>query len=356
MDSLLYRCDCPAPSPAGQKTSLPAQDQIAIDLHCHLVTPQVARLVAGRPEMATFQEQMRRVIGERSMRANIAMERGVAELSANVDLRLREMDRFGIAIQVLSPAPGQYHYWADETLAATLCDVQNAHIADICARWPDRFLAFGAIALQHPKTAIRQMRACMAAGFKGVEISSNIAGRDLSDPAFAEFWSAAAELGAVVFIHPLGSTLGDRLDTHYLSNIIGQPLETTIALSKLIVAGLWDRLPGIKVLAAHGGGYLPNYAGRLDHAYQVRPEARTCSLPPSDYLGRPWYDTVVHSPDVLASLIARVGIDRVVVGSDFPYDMGEYRLESLLDGIPGLDAHGRESILRENARSLLGLD
>lgn len=356
MDGSFYRCGCPSPLPTGQETASSAPDHAAIDLHCHLVTPQVAELIVGRPEIATLQEQMWRIVGEPSMHTTIAMESSVADLSANVSLRLREMDRFGIAIQVLSPAPGQYHYWADEALAAILCEVQNAHIADVCARWPDRFLAFGAIAMQHPDLAVRQMRTCMEAGFKGVEISSNVAGRDLSDPAFAKFWSAAAELGAVVFIHPLGSTLGDRLNTHYLANVIGQPLETTIALSKLIVAGLWDRFPEIKVLAAHGGGYLPQYAGRLDHAYQVRPEARTCSLRPSDYLSRLWYDTVAHSPDVLASLIARVGIDRIVVGSDFPYDMGEYRLGSLLDGISGLDTRGRDKILRENARSLLGLD
>ena len=168
-------------------------------------------------------------------------------------------------------------------------------------------------------------------------------------------WEAAEDQGAVVFIHPFGCQFGDRLHDHYLGNVIGQPLESTIAVSKLILGGVLDRYPQLKIYVAHGGGYLPFYPGRLDRAWKVRPEARTCKELPSTYLNRIWYDTVVHSAELLTTLVSCVGADRVMLGTDYPYDMGIENPLELLEKAPDLETHQRSAIAGENARSLLGI-
>lgn len=272
-----------------------------------------------------------------------------------VEERLRDMDTQGVAIQVLSPAPTQYHYWADKSLASRIVDIQNDQLASICEKYPGRFLAFGAIAMQHPDLAARQLRQIMAAGFKGVEISTRISTLELSHPSFEPVWQAAEETGAVIFIHPLGTSLGKRAAPFYLTNIIGQPLETTIALSLIILSGVMDRHPALKLLAAHGGGYLPAYFGRLDHAAAVRGDIPKLTERPSVYLKRMWFDTVVHDPLILAHLAGVVGVDRILVGTDYPFDMGEYRTAELLDSVAMFSDIDRQRVLNGNARRMLGM-
>jgi aminocarboxymuconate-semialdehyde decarboxylase len=159
-------------------------------------------------------------------------------------------------------------------------------------------------------------------GLAGVEIGSHAPGRELSDPAYEPFWELAAETGAIVFLHPFGCTLDERLDRWYLSNSVGQPVENAVALSHLVFAGVLDRHPGLRIVAAHGGGYLPTHLGRADHAWRVRPDARSCAHPPSHYVRRLWFDSLVHDPSVLRELVRVAGPDRVLLGSDFPFDMG----------------------------------
>jgi aminocarboxymuconate-semialdehyde decarboxylase len=156
-----------------------------------------------------------------------------------------------------------------------------------------------------------------------VEISSHSPDRELSDPAYEPFWRRAEETGAVLFLHPFGCTLDERLDRWYLSNTVGQPTENAVALSHLIFSGVLDRHPGLSLIAAHGGGYLPTHIGRADHAWSVRADAGTdCAHLPSSYLKRLHFDSLVHDPHVLRALIAAAGADRVLLGSDFPFDMG----------------------------------
>jgi aminocarboxymuconate-semialdehyde decarboxylase len=186
-----------------------------------------------------------------------------------------------------------------------------------------------------------------------VEVATYVAGRELADPSLEPFWSTAAALDAVVFVHPWGCTLGERLSTAYLSNIVGNPVETTVALSRLIFSGLLDRYPGLKILAAHGGGYLPGYLGRGDHAWQVRPDSRTCAEPPSAYIRRLWFDALVYTPEGLRTLTAAAGADRVLLGTDYPFDMG---ISDPLDRLAaaGLPASASEAIRGGNAAALLG--
>ena len=185
---------------------------------------------------------------------------------------------------------------------------------------------------------------------RGVQISSASAGRDLSHPDLDPFWSIAESLGIVVFIHPWGGGFGDRLATAYLSDVVGQPAETAVALSHLVFGGVLDRFPGLVVCAAHGGGYFPLSLGRADHAYRVRPDCRTMLHRPSHYLSRLYFDSLVHSDDTLGRLVAAAGPERVLLGSDYPYDMGT---ADPLSGLDPLPPGARAAVAGGNARALL---
>jgi aminocarboxymuconate-semialdehyde decarboxylase len=191
-------------------------------------------------------------------------------------------------------------------------------------------------------------------GLRGVEIPTSAGGRELSDPALEPFWSEAEALGALVFIHPWGCSLGVRLNQHYLANVVGQPVETTLALSHVIFSGLLDRHPTLKLLAAHGGGYLPFYIGRSDQAWHVRPESHMSQRRPSEYLRRIFYDSLVFQPAALAVLVAQVGAGQVLLGTDFPFEMGISDPLAWLAEAPLGDA-GHELVRGANAARLLGL-
>jgi aminocarboxymuconate-semialdehyde decarboxylase len=328
----------------------------SIDLHAHLIVPEAENFVRQHPRWTRVDEMTRKFQGEDSYRYNLQQAAETLSKSTDIDLRLKEMDRMGVDIQVLSPSPAQYYLWAEPDLASTLAQMQNERIAEVCTARPDRFVGLGAVALQHPDLAVSQLGECMETyPFKGVEIASAYGGRDLSDSQFEPFWELAEKLGAVILIHPLGSTLGERTLPYYLSNIIGMPLDTTLALSHLIFSGVFDRYPQLKVCSVHGGGYFTENIGRFDHGYRQRPESRTMEHPPSEYLRRIYFDTVVFRPDILQGLINRAGIEQVVLGTDYPFDMGDYELDALLGSVPGLDAEGLKAIRSGNARRLLNL-
>lgn len=335
-----------------------AHRHFTIDLHAHLLTPAVEPLVADCPQKKAEPELMLRTQGAASVAHNVQkMLPAAFRRMTSLEERLRDMDAMGVDLQALSPSPNQYYYWAEPDLAREIVRVQNEHVAATCATHPDRFVGLGTVALQHPELSVEQLaHAVRALGLRGVEISTAVNGLDLDDPKFETFWAKADELGCVVFIHPLGTSLGERVNRHYLTNIVGQPLETTIALSSLIFGGVLDRHPGVKIVAAHGGGYLPAYIGRSDHGYRVRPEASGMPQAPSEYLKRIWFDTLVYSPAQLQALIAQVGVSQLVVGTDYAFDMGDYDVHDLLDRLPALDDDARAAICGENARRLLGID
>lgn len=331
--------------------------RLTIDLHCHALVPAVEALVAGTPQKAAEPDIMRKTMGEASVAHNNAsMLPAAGPRLTRVDQRLADMDAMGVDVQVLSPSPTQYYYWADVDLAREIVRVQNEAIAALCREHPTRFAGFGTVALQHPALACEQLdQAIKVLDLKGVEISTSVNGLELDDPSLRSFWARAEALGALVFIHPFGTTLGARTASHYLVNTIGQPLETTIALSRLIFGGVLDAYPGLKIIAAHGGGYLPTYVSRSDHAHAVRPEAAAdTKLKPSEHLKRIWFDSVVYDPMALRHLIDRVGVTQVVVGTDYPFDMGHYDMHGLVDATAGLSEEERAAILGGNAAKLIG--
>jgi aminocarboxymuconate-semialdehyde decarboxylase len=204
--------------------------------------------------------------------------------------------------------------------------------------------------------AAKELERCVKTlGFKGVQILTNIAGKELSDAAYAPFWKKAEELGALVVIHPNGFTEAKRLERFYFNNVIGNPLETTIALHYLIFDGVLERHPNLKILAVHGGGYLGAYCGRIDHAWGARSDSHgNLPKPPTTYLKKIYVDTVVFTPDQLAALVKTFGADHVLLGTDYPFDMADYDpIEHVV--ATGFDAAATAAIVGGNAKKLLGL-
>jgi aminocarboxymuconate-semialdehyde decarboxylase len=328
---------------------------ITVDLHAHALivrTDELARADAG---FGRELEQRARGDGEASSRHNLELfvRQYRAELT-ELPRRLAAMDAMGIDVQAVSLSPTQYHYWADPELARALVRAANEGLAELCASSGGRLVPLATVALQHPELAVEQLQhAVRELGARGVQISTRIAEHELDDPRFDPFWRCAEELAVVVFIHPLGCSLGPRLAQHYLSNVIGQPIETTIALSRLIWSGVLDRFPELRLCAAHGGGYLPYYLGRSEHAYRVRPESRLMQRSPREYLRRIWFDSLVYEPQALRQLVSEVGATQVVIGTDFPFDMGVRDPLERLEAVPDLSDAERAAIAGGNATSLL---
>ncbi|OIJ62662.1 amidohydrolase family protein [Streptomyces mangrovisoli] len=323
-----------------------------VDFHGHLAVPAADALLAGSAGLAAELAAEQRGHSAASMDVNRAQLVRLRHALTDVGARLAALDAMGVDVQVVSPMP-MHHYWADRDLAVRLTDTVNAAVAEHCAAAPGRLHGLGTLPLQHPETAVESLsRAVTGLRLYGVSVATSVDGRELADPAHDPVWRAAEELGAVVFVHPWGCSLAGRLATRYLGNTVGQPVETTVALSQLIFTGVLDRFPRLKLVAAHGGGYLPTYIGRSDHAWRVRPDARGCAEPPSAYLRRMWFDALVHSPRVLRHLVAEVGADRVVLGTDHPFDMGVDDPLAQLDEA-GFDAPQRAAIAGGNALALL---
>jgi len=328
-----------------------------VDMHAHIITPLVEKLVAECPQKKAERETRVLTTGARSVEHDIKvmMPHAMPALTS-FPVRLDDMDQMGVDIQVISPMPTQYYYWAEPDLAEQIVTLQNEHVAAACAQHPGRLVGLGTLSLQHPQLAVAQLEvAVRRLGLRGFQLSTAVNDLELSDPSLEPVWAKAQELGCVVFIHPMGCSLGERLAPAYLSKSVGQPVETAVALSHLIFGGVLDRHPSLKICAAHGGGYLPMNIGRSDHAFMVRPEARTMREAPSWYLRRIWFDTLVYSSDALRRLIDQVGVSQVVVGTGYPFDMGHYDVHALVGGTPGLDAAEQDAVLGGNAARLLQL-
>ncbi len=325
-----------------------------IDTHGHLLVPAANALAEGHPGEAADAAAELASFSARSVAVNQAQIRRVWPQLTAVERRLADLDAIGVDVQVVGPMP-MHRYWAGPALAGKLTTVINEAVAAHCAAGAGRLYGLGTLPLQHPVLAVRELeRAVGELGLKGVSVSTSVDGRELADPAFEPVWEAAAGLGAVVFIHPWGCSLGSRLGAHFLGNTFGQPAETALALSHLIFAGVLDRHPGLRLLAAHGGGFLPTYIGRSDHAWSQRPDARGCAAPPSSYLRRIWYDTLVYTPQALRHLVEVAGADKVVLGTDYPFDMGvtDPVERAAAAGLPAADL---TAILSGNAAALLSL-
>ncbi|MGM7669877.1 amidohydrolase family protein [Microbacterium sp. A93] len=325
-----------------------------IDVHAHVLLPSLhAEVVRRAPdEVAAAAALDDRRNGAASQQVSGPMVAARIPRLIEVTERLRVMDEQGVDRQWVSASPNHYYPWAPEELSVWACTEANRLIAEHVSVAPDRLSGLGLVPLQWPERTVELLEdAVLGRGLLGVEISSAAGDVELSDPRLEPFWARAAELGAPVFVHPFGCTLDERLDRFYLANTVGQPVENAVALSHLIFAGVLDRHPDLRLVAAHGGGYLPTAIGRSDHAWAVRPDAQGCAHPPSHYLRRIWFDTVVHGPRALRQLIEVAGASQVVMGSDYPFDMGSEDPAGFIRSA-GLDAQTEKDILGRNAVAL----
>lgn len=326
-----------------------------VDIHCHYLNPVVnqktAHLNAAQYDpTVTFANELTR-------KTNVAQMRDRAPKLMGIENRIADMDRMGVDIQAVSPAPYHYFYFTPPDEGAALAREVNEGIASLVAGHPDRFVGIGSVPLQNADLAVRELEyAVKKLGLRGVEINTNVNGLNLTDKSLGleKFFAKANELGTVVFMHPLGFTQADRLTNHYFNNVIGNPLDTTIAVSHLIFDGVVARHPKIKFIAAHGGGFIAHYWARMDHAWSARADCRTViKRKPSSYLEKFYFDTITFDPGMLRNLIDRYGADHVLLGTDYPYDMGEDDPRGLVASVKRLPADQRRQIEGLNAMRLL---
>ena len=282
-----------------------------------------------------------------------------ALLMSNTQDRIRAMDQQGIDVEALSINP--YWYTADRDVAKDLIRIQNETLAEICAATPERFVAFATVALQHPDLAVEQLQEGVKRyGLRGASLGGSVDGRELSDPAFHPFWAKAEQLGVLVFIHPQGTaeleSTGRLAGNGLLTNTIGNPLETTIALSHLIFEGTLDRFPGLKICAAHGGGFLPSYAARSDAVQTTFPQRMTGTLKkkPTEYIRQLYVDSIVFTPEALRHLAAETGPGQILMGTDYPFPWTSTSVDHIL-ATPGLSDADKIAMLGGTALALLGI-
>lgn len=342
----------PQSSPAVKRrqTSVGGRPARTIDIHAHCYV-DLSDLIGDRPEAKISNGGPRTFNGP------------FLSPTKEVDARLRYMDQHGIDIQAVSLAPA-YNYWADRDLASKIVARQNEQIAALCAAHPDRFVGLGGLALQHPDLAAEQVEhGVKQLGLRGFEIAGSVNGDELANPKFNPVWAKAEELGILLFLHPATFVEGLKRfqGNGFLPNVIGNPLETTVALTHLIFEGTLDRYPGLRICGAHGGGYLASYSGRTEHCAELSNRCKPVKKHPSEYFkGQLYCDSLVFTAEGLRHLIAEVGADHVLFGTDFPFDvndpfMGDPREADFIADVPGLVDADRRAILGENAAKLLGI-
>jgi aminocarboxymuconate-semialdehyde decarboxylase len=327
----------------------------AIDVHAHFFPERYLDLMArdGAP------------FGARVDRADpkgpviVLKESRTLPLEAtywDLDRRRRAMDRAGVAVHALSLTSPMV-YWADGDLGTRLAAAVNDAMSEAHRAFPDRFVGCATLPMQDPARALVELdRAAALPGIKGVYLGTNVNGRELSDPAFMPIYAACEAKRLPVLLHPLTVIGANRLGRFYLNNFLGNPFDTAVAAAHLVFGGVLDRFPKLEVCLPHAGGALPYLVGRLTHGQRVRPETRGVAKRPFDaYLRRFTYDTISHAPAALRYLVDLVGADRVMIGSDFCFDMGPARPREIVVRGLRLSARDRGRILTENARRLLHL-
>ncbi len=323
--------------PSGRRRAVVVGGRRAktIDVHAHCVIPEAYALLG------------RKVDDHRGP--------GIGEVG---ERRIREMDAQGIDMEALSINPAWYR--TERDVVTRVIKIQNERLAEFCARYPDRFVAFASVALQFPDLAVQQLvDGVKKLGLRGAAVGASVADDEFSDPKFHPFWAKAEELGVLIFIHPQSTPdLARRFKGNgWLANTIGNPLDTTIALSHLIFEGTLDRFPGLKICSAHGGGYLPSYAPRSDNSLRVAPDMDTgvkLKKKPTEYLRQMYYDTLVFTSEALRHLAAEVGSNRLVIGTDHPIPWQDKSIDHVLKA-PGFSDKERRAILGETAARLLGI-
>jgi aminocarboxymuconate-semialdehyde decarboxylase len=327
---------------------------LRIDVHSHVVPAEIIRAVERDPQ----RYQMR--IEEKNGKRRIVRDGGntfpVFEEFHDPAAKVAGMDRKGLDISIISPAPMVFFYWLDADAALDASRIINDGIARMAAAQPDRLKGMGTLPMQHPDAAVAELeRVVREHGFRAVELGTSVEDEQLADARFRPVLRRAQELKVFIFAHPYAFTPSCGLENYHLKNLIGNPLGTTIMAANLIFSGALDELKKLKICLAHGGGYVPYQIGRFAHGHKVRPEAREFTRKsPNDFLRRFYYDALIHDERALRYLIDLVGADRVAIGTDAPFDMGEEAPLQMIARVKGLTQADRDQIYSYTAMDLLG--
>jgi aminocarboxymuconate-semialdehyde decarboxylase len=326
---------------------------VQIDIHSHVIPDRIVAAIAANPKRFRA-----RVEGEGSAR-RIIHDQGYVyplfEEFRRVEAKIAAMDRKGIDVSVISPAPPMFYYWADADLALEVAGLVNDGVADMVGARPQRLRGMATVPMQHPDAAVAELeRVVRAYGFKAVEIGTSIEGAQLAEERFRPLLQRASELNVFVFAHPYYVGAKSGLESYYLTNLIGNPLDTTVMLANLMFSGRLDELPDLKIVLAHGGGFIPYQIGRLAHGHAVRSETNSISKSsPKDLLKRIYFDSLVFEPQALRYLIDLVGADHVCIGTDAPFDMADDNPKATIDAVPGITPLERQCVCCGTALKLL---
>ncbi len=347
----LKRAAKPAPT---VKRAARARKSTVIDFHCHMRVPEVVAFCKGHGPDASVPDHPNYTAEAKRLDAEWAQVHRMR--TGDMSTRLALMDAQGVDIQVLSPSGiSQYTLWADPQTSLKWERRLNDGLAEMVAKVPGRFVGLGSVPLHAPELAVKEMERCMGElGLRGIQIGSHAQVMELGDAKMKPFWAAAERLGAALFLHPAGIT-DKRFAPYHQWNSLGQPLEEAMGMASLWYEGVLDEFPALKICVAHGGGYLPYYAGRVDRNYMDKPYTRVhMTKSPSEYIKQNfYYDTSLYNLDLLEVLVERVGSSRIIMGSDYP--SGEDDPVGFVRRAKGLSAAGKEAILGGNAAKFLGL-
>ncbi|MCC6937856.1 MAG: amidohydrolase [Flavobacteriales bacterium] len=281
------------------------------------------------------------------------------EVQANCwdpQVRIGECDAQHVQVQVLSTVPVMFSYWAKPQDTLDLSMFLNDHIADIVRKWPTRFVGLGTLPMQEPEMAIKELERCKRIGLVGIQVGTHINGMNLGEPRLLQVFEACQELDMAVFVHPWDMMGTERMDKYWMPWLVGMPVETTTAIVSMIFSGLFERLPNLRVAFAHGGGSFPATLGRIEHGFLMRPDlcAVDNNVNPREYLGRFWIDSLVHDPAILKVVVDQFGANRVAMGTDYPFPLGELEPGQLINSMP-YDAATKEMLLSGAALQWLGV-
>lgn len=325
-----------------------------IDMHSHVIPKRIVDAIASDPQ--TFAAHTEGAGIHRRMVHDQGYVYPLFAEFSDPEAKIEAMDRKDIDISVISPAPPMFYYWADADLALKVARLVNDGVADMVARHPARLRGMASVPMQHPDAAIAELeRMVREYGFKAIEIGTSIEGAQLADRRFRPLLRRAAELGVFVFAHPYYVGAKSGLECYYLTNLLGNPLDTTTCIANLMFSGALDELPELKILLAHGGGFAPYQIGRLVHGHKVRKEAHAQSASdPKTLLRRFYFDSLVFEPEALRYLIDLVGADHIVIGTDAPFDMADDEPAKTLASVPRISHSENHEICCGTALRLLG--